>query len=523
MENASYLDFFTTLMRQLAHTGKVEPLLLLCQDQVPDGGNSVPFVRLPERSRRLPREVYDWQDLTAYERFLSEREGYLAGRTLDAAVSLCAETEAWLDTDPVDCLLVWSGTRLVPRAVGAAARQQGVPVITLETPFFQVLPDTPPDHPGLRLHRIVMKALIWDTVQGPQCGPSQITREWARASVRRGLPAFLHSLHESRQSKFSRADVAKFLAGESNVPQVDEVAADLARPAGARVLLACGQLNWDSSMFYAHHLVRRWQDLLEAAGPQLPPGWVLWFKAHPLDVDYQAHGEEIRDDFESRFPGSRFLPPGVNIHDAIQAADAVLCINSNVGLEATTYGKPVVTLGEGPYTGKGFTYDVPALDELGEVIAGLPEVMPPERLRLRDRYLSYLLYDYLLPVGRPERAVARLEQAVAQAPPRPARRPLRSAEERVEQLEAQLSAYVRYLCLQELPLAREHALSREIAQLQEHLVQRDTYARSLEEHAGSLEQRAASLEGQVRYLEETISAQASSFQEQLHRYREEAD
>ncbi len=483
VELPGVLDFMIETLRRLASTGRVEPMLLICRDDVPDPAGDIPWWRIPQRSERMPRAIYDWADILSYEQSFVGRDPHFFGRYLDAARSIGAETEQWYLQHPVDCALIWAGTRLGSRAAAAAARACGRATVTLETAFFSRLPESAADDRPLDLDRMRFHTLVWDAVQAPQCGPSQLTEAWRNYPIEPGLHDFLRSLQESKQSKYSRRDIASHLqAGDVSA---DEAAPDLTKPPGTRALLACGQLDWDSSVFFGELLVRTRQQLVEALASHLPPGWVLWFKAHPLDGPYVERREAIESDIHRRFPRCRCLPPDMNIHGAMQAADAVASITSTVGLEATTYGKPVLTLGEAFYSGKGFTYDVRRLEDLAPTISALPERMPQEREELRDRFLSYILYEYLLPVGRPERAVKRIEEAMERMGSTTPGWVNESAAERVARLEKQVQAYVDAAMRVETWFAREHELlTRE----------RDVAARERDH----LEQQAAQLEADLR-------------------------
>ena len=42
--------------------------------------------------------------------------------------------------------------------------------------------------------------------------------------------------------------------------------------------------------------------------------------------------------------------------------------------------------------------------------------MTEAQTALRDQFLSYVLYDYLIPIGSPNKMVERLRQAITEAP-----------------------------------------------------------------------------------------------------------
>ena len=408
-----YTEFFSRLAQMLRDTGDVEPVLAVCLDKTPLP--TPDCVRLSERGVDAAAQSYDWGDLTGYERSLFDVDDYFTERYDEAASCLCAHAEQWIERDRPDCLIVWSGTRLGPRSVAAAARAMGVPVVSLETPYFQRLPEPPEIEVELDLHKMRNKVLIWDTVQAPQCGPSQLTRDWPAAQARDGLNEFLDLLRKEKLSKFSKEDIQRFMDG--NVPS-GACSTDLEffKPPETRALLVCGQVDRDSSMFFFDHLVTTWYDLGMEVAKRLPEGWIMWFKGHPLDRRYAETAEEYADELLSVNPKCRVLPTTIDIQSCYLACDAVACINSTAGIEAMTHGKPVINLGQASYTHQGMTHSLTQLDELSGVLTGLPRWMTQPQIALRDRFLSYVLYDYLIPVGSPRKMVLRIRQAIAESP-----------------------------------------------------------------------------------------------------------
>ncbi len=84
-----------------------------------------------------------------------------------------------------------------------------------------------------------------------------------------------------------------------------------------------------------------------------------------------------------------------NVHDLIQKADVFVTLNSNTGLEALTYQKPVITLGDSFYSGAGITYDCRTQKECAERIPALfknPQKPPEERL---IAFFCFVLRNYL--------------------------------------------------------------------------------------------------------------------------------
>jgi hypothetical protein len=408
-----FLGGIATLMRD---TGEVLPSLVMCRESAPDPEVGLPFFRLRESGGGTPQGAYDAHDITGYERFIAEQDPYFADRWDEAAQSLCADAERLFDAEPFDCVIAWSGTRLNLRAVTAVARARGIPVVTLETPYFQQLPEPPETDFELTLHRMTNKVLIWDTVQAPQCGPSQLSRDWSKAVTRPGLGAFLEQLRAQRVSKFSQDDIKRFLSGKADAraEAADPAALDaqLFRPPDTRVLLVLGQVGRDSARYFGEHLIDDWSALGRVLAHRLPPGWILWFRGHPLDRCYQREAEAFAHELHAINPHCRVLPTTVDIHACYERCDAVACINSTGTIEAACYGLPVLNFGSSAFTQIGMSTAVRDLDTLTTTIAELPKTMTAAQIAVRDQFLSYVLYDYLIPIGSPKRMVGRLRQAM---------------------------------------------------------------------------------------------------------------
>ncbi|PPJ46040.1 nitrogen fixation protein FixF [Rhizobium sp. KAs_5_22] len=81
--------------------------------------------------------------------------------------------------------------------------------------------------------------------------------------------------------------------------------------------------------------------------------------------------------------------------ELIEAADAVITINSTAGLESLLLGKRVVTLGDAPYNIKGIVRMASGENELLRVMGELPGWQPDEALR--EAFLRYVYNVFLLP------------------------------------------------------------------------------------------------------------------------------
>lgn len=418
------LDYTTTApfliqIASLLHkTGKVQPILFQCRDKASYPETEFQLISFSDDSRERPEHPYDISGIVAYEEYLIQLrvDEYFKDRTEHAALGLLAQAERYFRENRVDCLLVWGGTRLGIRAVVAAGRRCGIPTVFMETPYFQRVPYPSEQTIELTLARFKNKVLIWDTIQAPQCGPSQLSRDWTQYTIQPGLGTFLDNLRKERISKFSREDIKGNLAASGikakDCESITEY--EFFKPPQTRALLVLGQTDHDSSMFFNEHHVRCWHDLGVEIAKRLPPGWIIWFKGHPLETRYVEGIESFAHELHAINPRCRILPTMMDIHLCYQACDAIACINSTSTLEASIYEIPVINLGKGAFTHIGMTYTITDLEQLEGVIAGLPKKMTQEQIEVRDRFLSYVFYQYLIPVGSPNKMLSRIQQAITE-------------------------------------------------------------------------------------------------------------
>jgi hypothetical protein len=113
--------------------------------------------------------------------------------------------------------------------------------------------------------------------------------------------------------------------------------------------------------------------IVEQLADALPAGYDLVLKEHPLSVGRNSLGLLRR--LQSR-RNVLLVHPSTSTHELIERSRAVAVISSTVGLEATLYGKPVLTLGRPFYSGYGVTLDIDSFAELRRGVAALLEFQP---------------------------------------------------------------------------------------------------------------------------------------------------
>jgi capsular polysaccharide export protein len=136
---------------------------------------------------------------------------------------------------------------------------------------------------------------------------------------------------------------------------------------------------WIFDMKHFYHVIHRLADGL--------PDWTFVVKEHPsFPLSIQPHVPAH----------SRILFANHNeTKKLIEGADAVLTVNSTVGLEGLVLGKKVITLGNAPYNVEGMVLQARSEQELHAALAGIATWMPSTALV--DAFIRYVHNVFLVP------------------------------------------------------------------------------------------------------------------------------
>lgn len=119
---------------------------------------------------------------------------------------------------------------------------------------------------------------------------------------------------------------------------------------------------------------------IKTLSASLPADWVICIKQHPL--------ESYRLDI----PGCIVVDDKTHVHDLIEAANAVLLINSGVGLISLCFGKPVFCMGKSFYAADGLATKVSSEDNLLQLVLEYEKYIPSEE-SVR-KFIHYLVTDF---------------------------------------------------------------------------------------------------------------------------------
>lgn len=158
---------------------------------------------------------------------------------------------------------------------------------------------------------------------------------------------------------------------------------------------------WDATLFWGTDLFSSYEDWLvetvRAACANARVNWII--KIHPAHVAKSAmeryHGEPaeltaIHSRVGALPPHVRVVLPDtdINTYSLFSVMDYCLTVRGTIGIEAATFGIPVLTAGSGRYDGRGFTIDSDTRDAyLGRIAAieTLPRLTPAQ-VELAERF-----------------------------------------------------------------------------------------------------------------------------------------
>lgn len=290
---------------------------------------------------------------------------------------LAARVDELLHAISPDLIVIQHGGEVISRILLAKSLKLGIPWLISESAFIpnHILLDPCGQHFIRGHNQIDSDALHW---MNTPLTPTQ----------QQQIKMFVSHWQSRRISKYAQPD-----------KKSPELVSFLAEP--GPILFVPMQISDDANVHYGLGIFDSLDDFYQSLVEALPGNWRAVFKPHPLDTRLDPWRPPTN-------PRIHFTV-NANIHDLITRADAVAVFSSNVGLEALFYGKPVLVGGKPCYGGKGFTLDIDDREQLAKLISHAPDFRAD--MSIRDRFLYFLLNDYLVPVGNSDalrRKLARL-------------------------------------------------------------------------------------------------------------------
>ena len=313
----------------------------------------------------------------------------------------------FFDRHRIDAIFVWNGSGLVASVAASIARQRGMRILYGENGY---LPDTIQIDPQGVNQLASVTQRIAAALDSVEIEPEnmaelqhriQLLHSGAAWAVRKPrVKASLGARLAAELRNFSWDKVRRGFGGNKGIPDTAHLP--------PRYIFIPFQVEADSQLILHSPLVGADMDHFLAvchhAVQQVDPDYKLVVKLHPANLGRIDYAPLLK-----KYPEVLFLKGG-SIGPLIEGSQAVITINSTVGLEALTYYKPVLTLGDNFYNVPGVVHHVNTLDEFPDLIrAALSQ--PVERERI-DRMLYYL-YDNFFAHGSWKNHTPASYQAVA--------------------------------------------------------------------------------------------------------------
>jgi capsular polysaccharide export protein len=345
-----------------------------------------------ESRQAAPDIDIDREALVAGLRLPSDRE---AVRSASADYrALLGALQDFLDRTAPDGLFCWNGSGLAASLAAQIASRQGIPVAYGENGY---LPGTTQIDP---------KGVNADSSFGPAHTSLEqiLPLQWSESENAtldrvlqhyRGDKAFTPTAQRPRELRASTLAYLEQALIDWRTrqprPRINRLIPKTPPPLPGRYVLFPLQVRQDSQLtvhspLYGNRLDAIIAGLVDALS-LVAPEVLLVVKLHPADRRKTDYDPVIRG-----FPDVLWLDGG-DIRALLPAAEAVVTVNSTVGVEAMIFNRPVVVLGRALYGFEGLVHLVTARDQLSDVLRrALKSTPDPEITR---RYLAFLYFKAL--------------------------------------------------------------------------------------------------------------------------------
>ena len=181
----------------------------------------------------------------------------------------------------------------------------------------------------------------------------------------------------------------------------DKVRAQLGLDPNRKTAVIFPHILWDGTFFWGKDLFRTYEEwfveTVRAACANDRLNWII--KIHPANTIKNArHGIQGEPSelialrrYMGQLPPHLFIIPpesDINTFSLFDLMDCCVTVRGTVGMEAASFGVPVLTAGTGRYDRKGFTIDPESRQQYLERLAGIHEIPPlsPQQLVLAERF-----------------------------------------------------------------------------------------------------------------------------------------
>ncbi|OSP56798.1 hypothetical protein [Pseudoruegeria sp. SK021] len=263
------------------------------------------------------------------------------------------------DTHPDAVAVAWNGLTGTRRAFMAAAKDAGRPRVYLERAPL----------PG----RVTVDPVGINQLNSLPRDPA-FYRNWAADAPSRSGMGWMQmketlTARQSKRADVGQSDDASALAGQNFI------FCPLQVPDDTQIRQFAGWVG-DLDGFIA---------ALVTAAAHLPPGWHLRLKEHPSS---KIPLTETLSAAMAAHPGRIVIDNATDTFRQVEAAKAVITLNSSVGLQAFFYERPVLVLGEAFFRMPGLVTPIDGPADLAAAFSGADDLTFDAGLR--DVFMTYL-------------------------------------------------------------------------------------------------------------------------------------
>ncbi len=155
-------------------------------------------------------------------------------------------------------------------------------------------------------------------------------------------------------------------------------------------VLIIGQMKTDANQIMFQRNLSYYPEIIADDILRLTDDCDIYYKGHPME---RPQDEINWTGLATKYPGRVVLiVKQMNLHTYLKAADRVVTWNSNAGIEALAYHKPLAVLGEAFYRNHGFTFDLDRItDDAINVFMG----WQPDTHHI-EQYLKFMMTRFLV-------------------------------------------------------------------------------------------------------------------------------
>jgi len=254
---------------------------------------------------------------------------------------------------------------------------------------------------GHKSNTIILKRY---TLQNRDDHPVSLSEQsWDRIRAMRWTEADRAQIHNEFEGTYASGDWYSEVGTQFNAHAVEasEIRKRLDLNPAKKTAIIFPHILWDGTFFWGKDLFHSYQqwflETVRAACSNTSVNWII--KIHPANTVKNARdgiqGEpaelKVIQEAIGQLPPHLFILPAnseINTFSLLSVMDYCVTVRGTVGIEAATFGIPVLTAGTGRYDRKGFTLDSNSREQYLDRLSHIQEFPPltPSQRELAERF-----------------------------------------------------------------------------------------------------------------------------------------